>query len=123
MVDGEALVTTMATISSQSTSRQSVRTGILSLELEFWMAAELGSVSGKFLGGSSLLGQEQIYRRRGTAQERVRPQGAGPPAAPGVVWGLWAPHRPPSGSGGLLAQKFMLYFFWNFSDTFISAQK
>ena len=58
MVDGEALVMTMATISSESPSRQGARTEFLSPELGFLVAAEFGSVSGKILRGASFLGRE-----------------------------------------------------------------
>ena len=97
MVDGEALVMTMATISSESLSRQGARTEFLSPELGFLVAAELGSVFGNFLRGLSVLCHEEKYRRRGIGRRRPRglrhpPARVGPGPRPGVAQGLcWAP--------------------------------
>lgn len=104
MVDGEALVMTMATISSESPSRQGARMEFLSPELGFLVAAEFGSVSRNFLRGSSVLGHGKKYRRRGIG--RRHPRGlrhplarVGPGPRPRVVQGpWWAPWLPPLAS-------------------------
>ena len=65
MVDGEALVMTMAMISSNSPSRQGARTEFLNPELGFAMAAELRNSFWKTIEPLAFLGQGLFVAERG----------------------------------------------------------
>ena len=64
MVDGEAVVMMMATISSKSPSRQGARTELLIPVLGFSVAAELGSVFGKSIWCLAFLGRGEYVVKR-----------------------------------------------------------
>ena len=69
---------------------------ILSPEIGFWMAAELGRVFGKIFRGSSVLGQGSIYGRRGDVRRWPGLPGnhearVGPGSCLGVAGGLGPP--------------------------------
>ena len=72
MVDGEALVMTMAMISSESPSRQGARTELLIPVLGFSVAAERGCVSRKNDGLPDVFRSEGISSRKGGVGGRPR---------------------------------------------------
>jgi hypothetical protein len=79
MVDGEASVMMMAMISSNSPSRQGVRTEFLVLNWGFWWWRCSGTLSGKTLNPPLFLGQG-LYDAKG-GLEAVAEAATPPPGA------------------------------------------
>ena len=95
---------------------------LLSPELGFLVAAELGNFSGEILRVSPFLGEKRLYRRRGDARRWRRLPGGTQVRSrldrgQGSPGGCGPPRSSPSGSWGLQAKK-NLCIFWEFSKHF-----
>src|SRR3954463_14806966 len=93
VVDGDALVMTMAMISPNSPSRQGARTEFLDPNLGFWWRRRSGTLSRKLSNPPQFLGRKATYRRRGRPKGCLgwlHPFQARPVVGPRLGW-VWAP--------------------------------
>jgi hypothetical protein len=130
MVDGETSVMMAMKISSKSPSRQGARMEFLVPNRSFWWWRHSGSLSGKNVKPPIVSGRRVYVGERraqgggwGGLTTPWRGQSWAAPAPPGGESGSQPLSVSSSGSVGLLVKYEFSSIFWDFSESWISAQK